>query len=315
MHSKIIVSAPGKIHLMGEHAVVYGKPALLSAINLRLTVTIQKGETSGDEILAGDITEHINRILPIIKRTLSVSSPKPFRLTLISDIPFGYHLGSSATVAVAVTAALMKFYTDQFDKEKINAIAYEIEKLSHGTPSGGDNTAVTYGGFLQFEKKNGTKKLFHPLSYSFPKDFHHFFLIDTGKPESTKDMVMLVRDRFDRDPSYMQTVFNVNEKATAMIREAIRSSDEKLLLAGMRVGEKTLEDMGVVSEKIKPLIHEIETAGGSAKILGGGGVTDGVGFLLCYHRDRKSVETVAEAFHYPVQPITLGEEGVRMETK
>ncbi len=103
----------------------------------------------------------------------------------------------------------------------------------------------------------------------------------------------------------MQEVFDTNEVQTKRIAVALKEGDEKTFIDAMRKGERTLEAIGVVSPKVIPIIRAVEKSGGAAKILGGGGRANGVGYLLCYS-------------HNPPEgamPITLGEEGVRLEKK
>ena len=322
------VSAPAKIHLMGEHAVVYSNPALLSAINLRLTVTVASIRPPVDgleirspdfifqgpyaEVIGAKHMEFLASALAVIEKSLGITYT-PMQITLSSDVPIGFHLGSSAAVAVALTGALMQFYTDQFDRKKINEVAYHIEKIAHGNPSGGDNTTVTYGGCIQFQKKAEGQFVVTPLS--FPSSFllTHFFLLNTGTPESTKDMVGAVKYFFDHNQTEKKRLLEGNEKATSMVRDALINDDEHLLIEGIRQGERTLEGMGVVSKKVLSLIRAVEQAGGAAKILGGGGKKDGVGFVLCYHAEKKKIQILAAKYRYPLQEIQLGEEGVRVE--
>ena len=96
---------------------------------------------------------------------------------------------------------------------------------------------------------------------------------------------------------------------------ALKACNKKELVDAMRLGEKTLEKMGVVSEKVMPLIREIEKFGGAAKILGGGGKKDGVGFLLCYHDNENIIEKCAKTYGFGVDKIQLGEEGIQLEQK
>ena len=304
---KVVVSAPGKIHLMGEHAVVYGKPALLSAIDKRLTITVEETQVNTEQ------PDFIAQGVELIKQKLHITDERPIHIAITSDIRSGFHLGSSAAVAVALTGAIMKFYTDRFDVQKINDIAYDIEKITHGNPSGGDNTAVTYGGFLWFQKKSETEKIFQQLAFLFPDSFNHFFLINTGKPESTKDMIALVKSNIERQPQTMEQIFRKNEKATMMVKDALETSNERMFIEGIRLGESTLEYMGVVGKTVKPLIRDIEQAGGAAKILGGGGVKDGVGYMLCYHTNKKQIEDIVSSYQYSMESVELGEEGVRIE--
>jgi len=308
---QVTVSAPGKIHLMGEHAVVYGKPALLSAINLRTTVTLSGNRIF--KIISEEPDEYIRLAVDLVCKELKIKIPSVC-LSVSSTIPSGFHLGSSAAVAVATVGALYYFLTETRDLEKINALAYEIERNMHGNPSGGDNTTVTYGGFVRYQKKSETEKVFEKLSFVLPKTSDHFYLIDTGKPkENTGTMVAHVRQKYDKNPELFQAIFDVNERQVERIVDALKTNNEKILIDAIRRGEETLEDMGVVSEKVKPLIHTIEKAGGAAKILGGGGISEGVGFLLCFHTNIDIIKTIASKHHYSILSIMLGEEGVRIE--
>lgn len=284
----ITVSVPGKIHLMGEHAVVYGKPAILAAINRRLTVTV----TDGDSNTSGYVAD----ILGIVHKHFGTT--KAVHITIDSDIPAGYHLGSSAAVAVGVVAAASYFLKRVWNPALFNQLAYEAEKIQHGNPSGADNTAVTFGGLIWYRKELEFLKSIWQLPFK-PK-LNSFYLVDTGKPkETTRDMVAYVAGRDKKD------FLDQNEEQTKRMTVALKDGNEKMLVDAMRKGERTLEDIGVVSKKVIPLIRDIEKSGGAAKILGGGGRAAGVGYLLCYSRilPKNAI------------PITLGEEGVRLEKK
>ena len=285
----ITVSVPGKVHLMGEHAVVYGKPALLAAINRRLMVTVREGKNNAGGFVAD--------IIHIVQTHFQTH--KQCHITIDSDIPEGYHLGSSAAVAVGVVSAVSYFLKKVWNPALFNQLAYEAEKLKHGNPSGGDNTIVTMGGFIWYRKELEFLKSIWQLPVK--TNLTHFFLIDTGKPkETTKEMVSYVASQ--KNP---EKYFHENEKQTKRIAVALKDHDEQTLMDAMQKGERTLEAIGVVSKKVIPIIRGIEKTGGAAKILGGGGRADGVGYLLCYT-------------HTPPHgaiPITLGEEGIRLESK
>lgn len=287
------VSVPGKVILMGDHAVVHGKPGFIAAINKRLSVEVTEKK--------GTHSEYILHILGIIRNHFHLSKLPDLCITIHSDIPVGYHLGSSAAVAVATVGATMYFLKKVWNPSIINQLAYEADKYIHKTPSGVDNTAITYGGFLWYRKELEFLRSFWQLPLKVPPALNHFSLIDTGRPkENTGEMVAFVKSQKN-----LQKFLDANEIQTKRIAVAIKEADEKTLIDAMQKGEKTLEDIGVVSKKVIPIIRAIEKAGGAAKILGGGGRADGAGYLLCYS-------------HYPPQeslPITLGEEGVRLENK
>jgi len=309
----ITVSVPGKIHLMGEHAVVYGKPALLSAINLRLRVTVEEGKR-GVDIISSEPSDYIRHAVEVIKEEYKLLSLPSMKITVTSDIPAGYHLGSSAAVAVGTVGAVTYFLKKVWNPAAINQIAYEVEKKMHGNPSGGDNTTVTMGGFIWFRKELEFLKSIWQLPFKPHPNVHHFFLINTGRPaETTGEMVAFVKEKMQKEPSAMQELLNLNELQVKRVTVALKEGNETELLDAIKAGERTLEGMGVVSRKVIPLIREIEKAGGAAKILGGGGRAEGVGFLLCYHHDPKRVAQLCKRYNYSTQPITLGAEGVRLE--
>jgi mevalonate kinase len=309
----ITVSAPGKIHLMGEHAVVYGKPALLAAVNLRLSVSLQAGE-KGLTIVAPEGQSYIRHAIETTAKALNIKTIPPLTLTLESQIPIGYHLGSSAATAVATVGAMMYFTKNLWNPEKINQIAYEVEKKQHGNPSGGDNTTVTFGGFIWFRKELEFLKSIWRFPFSFSKTLHHFFLINTGRPkETTGEMVEWVRKQEKEEKKKFQELFVENENQTKRLAKAIKEGDEEELMDAIRKGEKTLEEMGVVSSVAASFLRKIEDSGGAGKILGGGGKVGPVGCLLCYHHAPDKIEALCKPYGYSIQHIALGEEGVRLE--
>ena len=311
---KVTVSVPGKIHLMGEHAVVYGKPALLSAIDLRLSVSIEPSETF--EIISSEPTDHAKYALDFLLDHMKVKKDPLVKITIESEIPAGFHLGSSAAVAVGLSGAMTYFFKNLWNPIRINELAYQIEKKQHGNPSGGDNTTITMGGFIWFRKELEFLKSIWQLPFKPHPSLNHFFLIKTKRPsETTGEMVALVRARYTKEQKKMEALFNRNETQVKRVAVALKEGNEKELLDAIQVGESTLEGMGVVSQIVQSLIREIEKSGGAAKILGGGGVKDGVGFLLCYHHEPKRIAALCKAHEYTTQSIILGEEGIRLEQR
>lgn len=289
----VTVSVPGKVILMGDHAVVHGKPGLIAAVNRRLSVEVSEGKQKHPQ--------YILHILKIVKDHFHLSTLPDIHVTIISDIPAGYHLGSSAAVAVATVGATMYFLKKIWNPIAINQLAYDAEKYIHITPSGVDNTAITFGGFLWYRKELEFLRSFWQLPLKLPNALNHFSLIDTGTPkENTGEMVAFVKSQ----PN-LREFLDANEIQTKRVAIALKEGDEKTLIDALRKGERSLERIGVVSKKVIPIIRAIETSGGAAKILGGGGRAGGVGYLLCYaHRAPKGSV-----------PITLGEEGIRLERK
>ena len=302
----VTVSVPGKVHLMGEHAVVYGAPALLAAVNLRLRVSVDGG-TRGLEIVSSEPPEYVRHAVDVVRQEYKRDSLPSIKITVVSDIPAGYHLGSSAAVAVGVAGAMTYYLKKVWNPASVNQIAYEIEKTMHGNPSGGDNTAVTMGGFIWFRKELEFLKSIWQLPFKLPQSLDHFFLIDTGRPkETTGEMVAYVKSKVKGQKSKFERLFVENERQVRRIAMGIKEGNEKELIDAICAGERTLEGMGVVSKAVIPLIRSVEKSGGAAKILGGGGRKEGVGYLLAYHRGPAKWKGI---------PITLGEEGIRLEAR
>jgi mevalonate kinase len=154
------------------------------------------------------------------------------------------------------------------------------------------------------------------LPFKLPEAHRHFFLIDTGRPsETTGDMVSYVKSRIQQEKSKFEKIFNENEAQTRAVATAIKEENEKELINAIQRGERSLEDMGVVSDVAIPLIRGLEQSGGAAKILGGGGRSGAVGYVLGYHRHIADALRIAKRYGCTIQPIELGEEGIRLEKK
>jgi mevalonate kinase len=264
------ISAPGKIILSGEHAVVYGYPAIATAVNLRLAAS-----------KSGKIE---------------------------SDIPIGAGMGSSAAFAAASSV----FKVGKLDLEKINNFAYKLEKGLHGNPSGVDNTIVTYGGFLWYRKESESFKTFKQITpkVKLPK----LFLLNSGKPvESTKEMVTHVADLYKKRKNSVDSIFKEIETVTKGFLRFLLKETSADFGELMQDNEKLLEGLGVVSKKTKQIIRIVEKEGGCAKISGAGGIEEGSGMVIVYHKDIKKISLIAKKYGFDITSVKLGEEGVRIE--
>jgi mevalonate kinase len=334
----IIVSAPSKLHLSGEHAVVYGKPAVLVATNKRLFVTISEIATSRlasglamtkksviaipreieGEAISSNISivrksdKYIDYICQVFEKKYSLFI-NHYSLFINSDIPQGRGMGSSAALAVALIAALSKFYKKPWDLAQINELAYQAEKFVHQNSSGGDVSIVTHGGILWYRREFEFLKTFWSLPIKFPQNFNKFVLIDTGRTESTGTMVAFVGRKLQIANNKLQIIFDNIEKTTKQIILAIKLGDEKLFMDCFKNNELFLEKIGVVSNQTQKLIREIEKSGGVAKISGAGGVKTGSGIVISYHHDPKILIQIAKKYQFPFFQVKLGEEGVKIE--
>lgn len=283
---KITYSAPAKVILTGEHAVVYGKPALVSALNKRLTVSVIE---ESDPHNGSKIVEIIEVIKQYLKSKKLPVKEKVYSVSIFSDIPIGRGLGSSGALSVASSAALMEFFTGrQFTPEEINNCAYQVEKIFHKNASGVDPTTSCFGGLIFYRKEFEFLKTFSSLHIKIPKQIsENLLLIDSGKPaESTLEMVQRVGDLYNKKVSFTEKVLLQIEKITKRMVISLIKEDREFFKQTIIDNEKLLEKIGVVSESTKKLLKTLQPFG-VGKITGGGGRKTGSGFILFY-TDRKS---------------------------
>lgn len=335
----ITVSAPGKIHVLGEHAVVYGNAALLAAINKRLQVKLvpngsEKIRITSESLKLTEVyalekivalTKEAEQKWRLFKKTnessflkrvhdldypaiaigrtlkfLHEHSIAGFDLVIESDIPVGSGLGSSSAVAVAVSCAVLLYLKKYRDKETVNTIAYGIEQMLHGTPSGGDNTVCCNGGVVVFRKKQPYEHIEFPGT--------SFFLIDSGRPsESTGEMVAQVLDFKKKNRKDFSYFLKAQE---AITNEFFLKKNTDVFVDLIRKSEKNLERIGVVSRRARALISMVEKNGGGAKITGAGGRKKGSGMLLVYHPESAKLEKVFQKKMVPYTRVSLSNDGV-----
>ena len=310
----ITVSVPSKVHLLGEHAVVYGKPAFLGAIDKRISVTISSSKVKQIQGAHAYIKE-IKQLLEILERKIKqltkLKEIESYSIKINSRVPVGFGLGSSAAISASFTAAMLSFLKIPLRNKTVFDIAYEGEKFFHGNPSGGDLAAVIEGGFLWFRKDFEFLKIFSPLPFKPHKNIGQFILINSGKPkESTKDMVEKVAQFKIAFPQKTQALFNSQEELTKQMVIALKEGDQDCLIECIKLGERNLEKLGVVGRKAQSLVRMIEKLGGAAKITGGGGFKEGSGMLLVYHKDMERLLSFAKQKYSEVLKIQIGTEGL-----
>jgi len=286
---KIIVSAPGKIHLSGEHSVIYGKPALLAAVNKRVSVTAYKVPKISGQKTYGCFPDIV------IQKTyefLQKEQSKNICLEIQSELPLGCGMGSSAAVSAAIISAIFGIEKITCNLEKINNIVYETEKIMHNNPSGADNTVITYGGLVCFEKKEKTPVIQKLVTTNFPE----LLLINSGKPiESTGDMVNIVAKKYKMGKVKYKKIFGQMGEVTENMCDIFGQNNfeqnnfnnfGELITQNQRL----LEQMGVVGRHAKYIIKLIEKFGGAAKISGAGGVKSGSGIIIAFAPDMQKLK-------------------------
>lgn len=273
---KSIASAPAKVILFGEHFVVYGQKAILCAIDKRVKVisiktdepTISVKSSLGEiSVSPSKLIEDIDSLLiPFIyiskKMIEKFHHSGGIKITIESDIPSGVGLGSSSACCVAAAGSISKLFTE-FSKEEILSLAIEAEKTIFKETSGADCTVSTYGGIIEYDKKNGFRKI------NTEKDLH-LLIVNTKIRHSTKKVVSKVKEFIDNNE---KTFSDLCEKETTLIEKvnlALKSGDLKSIGEAMIKNQKYLEQIGVSNELISGLIDDVNKTSFGSKITGAG---------------------------------------------
>lgn len=311
---KVVVSAPGKLHLSGEHAVVHGKPALVVAISKRMYITLTPTPNSKPQRLI-DVRKKDAYVDSIIKTFTAKYKCKiaDIGLEINSNIPVGAGLGSSAALAVTLVGALIAYFGKPWNVTEINELAYQAEKFKHKNASGSDPTVVAHGGLLWYRKELDFLKTFWLLPFKIPQSFKPFILINTGRSESTGEMVEKVGQLKKQNERKFILLITQIEEVTRALVNAVHDEKETEMRQLIKLNEQLLEDMGVVSEKVKQLIRKIEKIGGAAKISGAGGLKTGSGIVLVSSDKPKQITQIAKKYNFPSFQVTFGSEGVKRE--
>jgi mevalonate kinase len=289
-------SAPGKIILFGEHAAVYNRPALAVPVTqVHVDVEVLDSSSKGIWINAPGIdlqaelaslpADHpVGSVIRNLFQNFGISTPPALSIFIESTIPVAAGLGSGAAVSVAVIRALSGHLNLRLTNEQVNELAYEIEKLHHGTPSGIDNTAITYARPVYFIKGK-------PLeTFKAAKPFT-IVIGDTGIPAPTKKAVGDVRRLWMRDQYNIESIFNEIAQISLIGRRSIESGKPELLGELMDQNHEFLQTLTVSCPELDHLVEAARKAGALGSKLSGSGRG---GNMIALATQAKA-ESVAEA--------------------
>lgn len=286
-------SAPGKIILFGEHAVVYGRPALavpVTQVQATATVTDFIPARPGGRDFGSDDWQSLIRIEALdiglssslhslladpllhplaaaiigVFSTLGVTTPPPMTIQISSTIPVAAGLGSGAAVSVAIIRALSTFLGQPLPEEKISSLAYEVEKLHHGTPSGIDNTVITYARPVYYVKDRPIETFRVGTPFTI-------VIADTGIRAPTKESVGDVRQLWQAEPARWEKVFDEIGKIVQKARRAIGTGGISSLGQLMDENHVLLQELRVSSPELDLLVEAARRAGALGAKLSGGG--------------------------------------------
>jgi mevalonate kinase len=309
-------SAPGKLILFGEHFVVYGLPAIATAIEARTTVGVEKADKYSLEDnrpeTPGYKTEKYGQQLDSIKRifkAMRINPDKtPVKIALGGNLMAASGIGASAASCSAIAAALNDYFGLGLDKETLNGIAYEGEKGYHGVPSGIDNSCSTFGGFIWF-KKDQANNTITPLGLQLSLSI---VIGNTGITSNTTKIVGEVKQQKEANPEKFNVIFDIYSSLVNDARAAIEKKDLDGIGKLMNKNHGLLREIGVSCKEIEELVDiALKNGALGAKLTGTG--RGGLVIALVNEEDARKVATAFERAGYRAEMTKIGAEGVRVE--
>ena len=273
---KSIASAPGKIILFGEHFVVHGTPAILAAIDKRVTVTSTFTENKILKInsqlgtlevpISSSHEEAKSEFKPFIylanKMINSHQDVNGLEITINSDIPIGVGLGSSSACCVAATASISGLFKELSSEENLK-MSIEAEKTIFPDTSGADCTVCTYGGIIEYDKINGSEKNTDTSNLNL-------LIVNSMIPHSTKRSVEKVSKFKESNEDRFSQLCVSETKLIGEVNLALKNKD--LITLGLKMSEnqKYLEEIQVSNDTLHDMISSLKEISLGAKITGAG---------------------------------------------
>lgn len=297
-------SAPGKVILFGEHAVVFGEPAISAAISMRTVVTATPSDSS---TMNGAPLREDAGSYPF--HALRITGSGAHSLTVRSDIPPGAGLGSSAALTVAVVGALR----NEYSRAAVAETAFSVELAAQGRASPVDTSTSTHGSGVYVDQKEGDNLLWSIAKGDVRWHIHHLDVPPlsivigfTGRGAPTGPLVANVHRlyaKFEVARNAIREIGNVSAEA----RKKLRAGDVVGLGGLMDLNQKLLSIIGVSSPEIERLLDAVRPFSYGAKLTGAGG---GGSIISLTERPERVSDAIRRRGFTPFE-CTIGEEGLR----
>lgn len=287
-------TAPGKIILFGEHAVVYGRPAIaVPVLQVRAKATINfdprgaaglvkvRAPDIGLDTTLSDLPENhpIAAVLWKAASAMHLGHIPACTIQVASNIPIAGGMGSGAAVSVAILRAFSTSLGRPLSDEQVSRLAYEVEVIHHGTPSGIDNTVITYAKPVYYVKE----KAIEILQVNRP---FNLVIGDTGIQSPTASMVSDVRRAWEAEHDQFEQLFDAAGEIADSARKAIETGLIDSLGSLMDENHALLSQMGVSSPELDRLVEAARSAGAlGAKLSGAGGGGNMIALVTPEHSD------------------------------
>jgi mevalonate kinase len=279
--AETVATAPGKVILFGEHAVVYGHPAIAAPVTqVRATATVRDSTAPGVRLLAPDLgldrwlaEAREDDALAAAARLVALRADNPtlpnLEITIHSTIPIASGLGSGAATAAALIRALARHLNrlDLSGDAAVCDLTYLVEQIHHGTPSGIDNTVVAYERPVYFVRQRPQNRI-ERLAVGQP---YHLLVGDTGVRSATHAVVTDVRRQWEADPGTFEAIFEACGAITAQARAVLERGEQERLGALLNENHRWLQRMTVSDPTLDRLVEAAKQAGALGAKLSGAG--------------------------------------------
>jgi len=337
----VSTSSPGKIILFGEHSVVYNKLGIATAINRKTRVKVEKNKNQffefyqkfpNFEYYFKRTKDEIDKILDKFEKNFKEKDWASMKELSFDDAlvvvfghlikKYGYEdiyvtaeqegslkgLGGSASTFAALALAYKKFrgYDNQ-DRKEISDFALKGDIVAHaGTPSGIDNSTVTYGGYITFQKSKGLTPLETGLKMNI-------IIVNSGEPAATAETVAYVRKQREEDPEKIDKIMDNLDKIANDALDAIKNKDSETVGKLMYDFYEELKKTNISTPKLEKIIKIAKDNNVlGAKPTGGWGG----GNCIVLVKDDKEAEKIINIYKengFDAFKTTVGVEGVIVE--
>ena len=272
-----VAHAPGKVILLGEHAVVYGRPAVAAPVRDVQAMAVVEDALPGSGVTI--VAEDLNRTFSlfdaprddplrvIVSATLSrlgMGVRVDLKITVSSTIPVARGLGSGAAVSTAIVRALAQHRGRWLTSRAVSDLVFETEKIHHGTPSGIDNTVIAFEKPVYFVRDK-------VMDIFWVGEPFQLVIGDTGVASPTRVAVEDVRAAWERDQERYDEIFDEIGTLAHMGRGAIEAGDVEAMGRLMDANQELLRLIGVSSPELEGLIEAARQGGALGAKLSGAG--------------------------------------------
>jgi len=293
-------TSPGKIILFGEHAVVYGEPAIAVPVFSTQAKAIVSARVQGkpgeiwieapDISLSApmdqlDINHHLRAAIEIVIDDKDLDQVPSCKIQITSEMPPSSGLGSSAAISISLIRAFSAFLGKRLNDEKVSDLAYELEKIHHGTPSGIDNTVISHQKPVYYRKGK-------PFDFLEIGEEFSVLIVFSGLPGNTRKAVEGVRDRWQNEPDRYKRIFSRIGEITQAAKEIIETGNPDHLGPLMNENHELLQKIGVSSPELDYLVSAASKAGALGAKLSGGGLGGHIIALVKSDADHISGELI-----------------------